>query len=137
MTIDEAIKHCLEVAENNELFASGKWIGSEGEANRQECLQCAADHRQLAEWLTELRQWRRVYGVYPSYEMCIPECKEGYNAQIAEYKRLLKAAVEDMNGNNICDEENACNACKYGSCVICSTFEWQYTDEALKLIGDD
>lgn len=58
MTIDGAIKHCLEVAENNEQFASGKWIGSEGEANRQECLQCAADHRQLAEWLKELKDLR-------------------------------------------------------------------------------
>ncbi len=58
MTIDEAIKHCEEVVENNEQFASGKWIGSEGEANRQECLQSAADHRQLAEWLTELKERR-------------------------------------------------------------------------------
>ena len=60
MTIDEAIAHCLEVAENNEQFASGKWIGSEGEANRQECEQCAADHRQLAEWLTELKEARKT-----------------------------------------------------------------------------
>jgi hypothetical protein len=60
LTLDEAIKHCLEVAENNEQFASGKWIGSEGEANRRECLQCAADHRQLAEWLTELKEARKL-----------------------------------------------------------------------------
>ena len=60
LTLDEAIKHCLEVAENNEQFASGKWIGSKGEANRQECEQCAADHRQLAEWLTELKNRREV-----------------------------------------------------------------------------
>ena len=58
LTLDEAIKHCLEVTENNEQFASGKWIGSEGEANRQECEQCAADHRQLAEWLKELKELR-------------------------------------------------------------------------------
>lgn len=56
MTIDEAIRHCEEVAENNEQFASGKWIGSEGEANRQECLQCAADHRQLAKRLKDLKE---------------------------------------------------------------------------------
>ena len=58
MTIDEAIKHCEEVVENNEQFASGKWIGSEGEANRQECEQCATDHRELAKWLSELQEWR-------------------------------------------------------------------------------
>ena len=50
MTIDEAIRHCEEVAEK-----------------MNDC-ECAADHRQLAEWLTELK----------------------------EAKRLLKAAVEDF-----------------------------------------
>lgn len=58
LTLNEAIKHCFEVAENNEQLASGKWIGSEGEANRQECEQCAANHRQMAEWLSELKDLR-------------------------------------------------------------------------------
>ena len=66
LTLDEAIKHCLEVAENNEQFASDKWIGSEGEANRQECEQCAAEHRQLAEWLTELKDLREENKVLTS-----------------------------------------------------------------------
>ena len=110
MTIDEAIKHCLEVAEQNEAKAQKigvQFLGTTKDREATECRECAADHRQLAEWLTELKQWRRVYGICPSYEMCIPECKEGYNAQIAEYKRLLKAAVEDMNSNNICFDINA------------------------------
>jgi hypothetical protein len=58
MTLDEAIKHCLEVAENNEQLADGKWIGAEGEANKQDCIECAKDHRQLAEWLRELKELR-------------------------------------------------------------------------------
>ena len=121
MTIDEAIRHCLEVVENNEQFASGKWIGSEGEANRQECEQCAADHRQLAEWLTELK----------------------------EAKRLLKAAVEDNkrvlreNFGDICqfckhysNSEAQCRKPHNGSgSWCCENAEWRYTDEALKLIG--
>lgn len=141
MTLDEAIKHCLEVAENNEQFASGKWIGSEGEANRQECEQCAADHRQLAEWLTELKQWRRVYGICPSYEMCIPECREGYNAQIAEYKRLLKAAVEDFAA--IAEVHAAATPIlcpqygKYMKAIDVRTRKWRYADEALALIGEE
>ena len=65
------------------------------------------------------------------------ECRQiaHYDNELREAKRLLKLALQDMNGNNICDEENACNACKYGSCVICSAIEWKYPDEALKLIG--
>lgn len=52
MTIDEAIKHCEEVAEK-----------------MNDC-ECAEDHRQLAEWLTELKESRKlidtlvkVYGI--------------------------------------------------------------------------
>lgn len=136
LTLDEAIKHCLEVAENNEQFASGKWIGSEGEANRQECEQCAADHRQLAEWLTELKQWRRVYGVCPSYEMCIPECREGYNAQIAEYKRLLKSATNVLNMFIPCDEDYNCSECikQRQNCEYDDSFKWRYADEVKKLL---
>lgn len=130
MTIDEAILHCEEVAERYDRVEDSH----ADDGLKQECIQCAADHRQLAEWLTELKQWRRVYGICPSYEMCIPECKEGYDAQIAEYKRLLKAAVEDMNSNNICFDINACNVCTDSKCISCDTFKWRYTDEALKLI---
>lgn len=85
MTIDEAIAHALEVAEYNEQFASGKWIGSEGEANRQECEQCAADHRQLAEWLTELKEARRL----PKAAV------EGF--EYIEKEALIKAIQEDYN----------------------------------------
>ena len=44
MTLDEAIKHCEEVADG--LTEQGK------------CAECAAEHRQLAEWLKELQKWR-------------------------------------------------------------------------------
>ena len=39
MTIDEAIKHCEEVADSK-------------------CDECGAEHRQLAEWLKELKERR-------------------------------------------------------------------------------
>jgi hypothetical protein len=44
MTIDEAIKHCKEVA--NGITAQG------------ECKECAEEHKQLAQWLGELKQLR-------------------------------------------------------------------------------
>lgn len=40
MTIEEAIQHCEEVAA--------------GKTEQGKCPECAADHRQLAEWLREL-----------------------------------------------------------------------------------
>jgi hypothetical protein len=57
MTIDEAIRHCEEVA-----WESDKKAMCIEEAyqttEQQNCEQCAADHRQLAEWLKELKELR-------------------------------------------------------------------------------
>ena len=54
MTIDEAIAHTLEVAERYDRVEDSH----ADDALKQECIQCAADHRQLAEWLTELKDLR-------------------------------------------------------------------------------
>lgn len=48
MTLDEAIKHCLEVTEKYETQTE-EW-----------CKECAADHKQLAEWLRELVVYKRL-----------------------------------------------------------------------------
>ena len=42
MTLEEAIQHCNDMARLNEA----------------ECFECAEEHRQLAEWLTELKEYR-------------------------------------------------------------------------------
>jgi hypothetical protein len=87
MTIDEAIRHCEEVAEK-----------------MNDC-ECAADHRQLAEWLRELK----------------------------EAKRLLKAAVEDINFYVDCFESHCDECC----CDHDNHCHWKHEAEALALIGKD
>ncbi len=112
MTLDEAIKHCLEVAEQNETQAD-KWREEGGEewGKTTACRECATEHRQLAEWLTELK----------------------------EAKRLLKAAAKIVK-NLPCDDDN-CGECVHNdNGYVCSEyecFEWRYADEALALIGED
>lgn len=69
MTLDEAIKHAEEVAEVKErqLVEFSKYraeITKEGD----ECLKCAKDHRQLAEWLTELKELREKQKWIPCSE---------------------------------------------------------------------
>ena len=108
MTLDEAIKHCLKVAEKNETLS--EW----GERNKASCLECAADHRQLAEWLTELK----------------------------EAKRLLKAAVEDFDSiycrlGDGCEPMPDCDVCPFIPSRRACYCNWRYADEALKLIGDE
>ena len=67
MTIDEAIKHCEEVADNNDYLkerydAASGYTRSHNEAIRTKDAKkrekCAVDHRQLAEWLRELKELR-------------------------------------------------------------------------------
>jgi hypothetical protein len=71
MTIDEAIKHCEEVAEKQEITAKSNLIEidkikADGilrlyDADEYEsCMKCVAEHRQLAEWLKELKAYRGI-----------------------------------------------------------------------------
>ena len=123
LTLEDAISHCLEVAEQNETQADKigrQFIGSAMDKRATDCRECAADHRQLAEWLTELK----------------------------EAKRLLKAAVEDLNAT-VAEVYNGgliCECCKWesqidgcccpddGGCDV--AYRWRYADEALRLISD-
>ena len=122
MTLDEAIKHCLEVAEQNDAQAE-KWREEGGKqwGKTTACRECAADHRQLAEWLTELK----------------------------EAKRLLKAAFEDivwLNEHTV-DGEGGClieTATDMETCLACPlnvnnphVCGWKHQVEALALILKD
>ena len=64
MTLEEAIKHCEEVAEAEERSAKLHQRpdrGVKGSGKRYlSCIECAKEHRQLAEWLIELKAWRRL-----------------------------------------------------------------------------
>ena len=71
MTLEEAIKHCEEVAEKNEKECKNWAYGASqinDDENRKKQYQkhaemwheCANEHRQLAEWLRELK-YRRSY----------------------------------------------------------------------------
>ena len=64
MTIDEAIKHAEEVA--SRMFD-----------DRVHCIKCAEEHRQLAEWLKELKMYREM----------IPSASEVFLAEIRSDKK--------------------------------------------------
>ena len=59
MTIEEAIQYCREQAEKQKKESAKRLqIGLMHAAN--DCEECAAEHEQLAEWLTELKQRREA-----------------------------------------------------------------------------
>ena len=104
MTIDEGIKNLEYGTKQLEMeIESGLWIkGSESELC---CKEGIALNKQYIEWLTELK----------------------------EAKRLLKLAVEDMNCGSCNANCRNCNYC--GSCDYDERFKWKHTDKAMKLIG--
>lgn len=61
MTLDEAIKNCEEVADMCE-FQAGKYDMTDAYESYVSCQEgeCAEEHRQLAEWLKELKESRMV-----------------------------------------------------------------------------
>lgn len=61
MTLDEAIIHAEEVAEKNEDFVRRHAVDRDLRFV-QRCEKCATEHRQLAEWLRELRDRRLKEG---------------------------------------------------------------------------
>lgn len=57
MTLDEAIKHCEEVAEEQEKLCK---VNDSFNFSQPKWEECANEHRQLAEWLKELKESRMV-----------------------------------------------------------------------------
>lgn len=97
MTLDEAIKHCEEVARGCECEAR-QCDESDGYEShvKAESLNCAADHRQLAEWLTELKE-RRAADVQPVNMFMSDRC-------IVCYHDVRKdTAYYDINGATVCE----------------------------------
>lgn len=113
MTIDEAIRHAEEVAQRQdikedeeELFS--EMLGDMYSEFKMNCTNCAAEHRQLAEWLRELKK----------------------------AKRILKDALITLNDGS-CNKDCRKCVHNSDGCDYSCRFKWKHTDEVIKLIGGD
>ena len=142
LTLDDAIKHCLEVAEQNDTQAEKigrQFIGSAMDKRATDCRECAADHRQLAEWLMELKDLRAEQN---DQYVFIHELM----SELEEAKRLLKLALNDFETieSNLEYDEHCvikthsirCDECPLSAETIYRC-KWRHADEALKLIEDE
>ena len=101
LTLDETIKHCLEVAEEQSRLYSLCPFPCYGTDNCMSlkngkdmgCTKCAAEHRQLAEWLMELRARRLLMD-----KVC-GELAELYGSPCQEPK-----AEDFMRKNGFCED---------------------------------
>ena len=149
MELNEAIKHCLEVADKNEIDAityknckeikTNMYEKLNAEKAENDCRECAAEHRHLAEWLMELKDLRAEQNdQYVFIHELMSELKEA--------KRLLKLALNDFETieSNLEYDEHCvikthsiiCDECPLSAETI-NRCKWRYADEALKLIGDE
>ena len=110
MTLDEAIKHCEELAEKNEEECKNWTYGASqinDDENRKKQYQKhaemwqerAKEHRQLANWLKELKAYREILAnadkIIESQYGCV--IIEGY-ADVVD--RMIEIYMEEVNADD-------------------------------------
>lgn len=94
LTLDEAIKHCLEEAgECQERADSAELIDILDGLDVEACKECAADHRQLAEWLKELKETKEMIES--------GDLSDGYHTfnQLYHQRAMLFATIVNQNSD--------------------------------------
>ena len=72
MTLEEAIKHAEEVASEyrNTMVCGFNSTGTLVALPENDCIKCAEDHEQLAEWLKELKAYKECYIIKSECGFC-------------------------------------------------------------------
>ena len=115
MTLDEAIKHCEEKAEelNHKVET---WVHCPSDPNWkktikdfEDCKKCAEEHEQLAKWLKELVELRS-FAQFVTYEVVDDKFKENADcfAEVA-CRKLVKLGYVKLKGDTYWDIVNVKN----------------------------
>ena len=96
LSIDEAIAHARDVA-NEQKRRSGICIHNDSECDKfSDCIKCSEEHKQLAEWLEELkfiRQWKSDV----MDEFCKYDCNSVEEAMHNGYNRAIYDFIKFAN----------------------------------------
>ena len=93
MTLDEAIAHAREVEtihrNNNKL---NETLGANSPYYNTDCLKCAEEHEQIAEWLELLKWYQQGMEDIPSESGVLPKdvYHAGYNKAIDDFAKLVE-----------------------------------------------
>ena len=94
MTIDEAIAHAREVA-NTQRGKSGICLQNGLECEHfSDCLKCAEEHEQLAEWLEELKAYREI-GTVEECKNSVLDIQKAYNKAIDDFAENISLKISD------------------------------------------
>lgn len=136
MTIEEAIAHAQETADTRTDL----------------CEECRDEHRQLADWLTELFKLCEENDTLKTEIMAVKSgsdvlkiCK--LEEENKELKRLLKLAVEDIRYLLMYADYYHCYKACCRDCVLSSNHtdieqcinlcDWKHAEEAMKILEDN
>ena len=115
MTLDEAITHAREVAEEQRKECALAWVLD----NPNNIKQCAKEHEQLAEWLEELKKRRNEdYGYLSDIHQNI-----GYRKAIDDLRNELKNHYTEYNIDCVLEDTDF-----YSYTTACNYLE-DYIDE--------
>ena len=131
MTLDEAIAHAREVAENARYnantFIESDLINENCRKAKEECFECAEEHEQLASWLEELKE-RREADRWISVKERLPNRNGVYNVtRIIDGTAISDACYFD--GQNTWHRDTGVN---HGRPYLTDVIAWRYRPEPYK-----
>lgn len=105
LNLEEAIKYYSELAEENEKDAEQFKRIKATQDIISHCYECAEEHRQLAEWLRELKKLREIPDkLVPKYRDGIQdEYDHGANEMLEEIIDDIRKYIEEVETNEISD----------------------------------
>ena len=111
MNLDEAIKRAKEVA-SEQKRRSGLCATNDNECDKfSSCIKCAEEHEQLAEWLTQLKEYqkleKRLKDIFGGDDFPLSVFVESFDTVLKEGKSrftlrflLTKTPINGMNIKN-------------------------------------
>ena len=97
MKLDEAIAHAREVAERKRRAINFKSEDNIDDDIKMNCLKCAEEHEQLAEWLKELKAYKSDDFTKNLQTLVY---KQGYNKAIDDFVNQFNVIVDEKCGTD-------------------------------------
>lgn len=104
MKIDEAITHAREIAEKNRQAMNFESEDNIDDDIKTNCLNCATQHEQLADWLEELKMLRELKNEHRKVGN-IEGYNAGYKKAIDDFERKLISHLSDWSEAPFNDDE--------------------------------
>ena len=125
MTLDEAIKHCEEVMMENLEKTKDRNASDPIAIN---CFECADEHRQLAEWLKELKAYREHSGDAISRQAAIVQLSHNKNGD-DDCDVIIQNDIETIKALPPATPQPATPQQKVGRCKDCKW--WKKSQRSL------